>query len=125
MLADLRDLVDVFLLLVRGPLRLWNRRRQVAPVDDGPAERGDLIADAGNAERRRSHINAAATAAEVERDSDQVNRLHRSLTETDMPSEPGDTTEVNRPGCVAIVSRYGSISDALLTTLCARKTPPR
>src|SRR5437762_2564892 len=47
-----------------------------------------------------------------------------NLTDTDMPSEPGDTTEVKRPGCVWMVLRNGSMSAALLTTLCARKTPP-
>jgi hypothetical protein len=46
------------------------------------------------------------------------------LYDTDIPSDPGETTDVKSPGWRTIAVRKGSISEALLTTLCARKTPP-
>ena len=39
------------------------------------SERRELLAEAGDAERRRSHVGAAAIAAEIERHADDVNGL--------------------------------------------------
>ena len=42
------------------------------------AERGQLLAEAGDAKRRRPHVGAAAVAAEIERhaDDDERVRMH-------------------------------------------------
>ena len=77
LLAHLRDVADVFLALVAQLLRLGNRRGEVAFVDDRVAERGDALAEAGDAKRRRAHVDAAPAAAEIERHADDVNRLGR------------------------------------------------
>ena len=50
---------------------------QIALVDDRVAERRDLLAEAGDAQRRRPHVDAAAAAAEVERDADDVDSFHQ------------------------------------------------
>ena len=76
LLADLRDVADVFLALVAQLLRFGNRRREVALVDDRVAERGEPLAEAGDAERGRPHVDAAPAAAEVERHADDVDGLH-------------------------------------------------
>ena len=39
------------------------------------AERGELLAEAGDAERRRPHVDAAAAGAEIQRHADEVNRF--------------------------------------------------
>src|SRR6185503_16540041 len=96
LLAHLGDVADVFLRLVSRPLHFWNRRREIALVYRRTSECGNLIANAGNAKGRRPHVHAASTGAEIEGDSDHMDRLHvnyRSLYETDIPSEPGDTTD--------------------------------
>ena len=79
LLADARDLADVLLLRIAERLDLRNRRDEVAFVDDGHAERGEPLGEAGDAKRRWSHVDAAAVAAEVERDADEVEslRAHR------------------------------------------------
>ncbi len=77
LLADLRDVADVFLALVAQLLRFRDRRGEIAFVDDGVAERGDALAEAGDAKRRRPHVDAAPAAAEVERHADDVNGLGR------------------------------------------------
>ena len=64
-------------MLVAQFLRFGNRRRQVAFVDDGVAERGDLLAEPGDAERGRPHVDAAPAAAKVERHADDVHRTHK------------------------------------------------
>ena len=44
-------------------------------------ERGQPLAEPGNPERGRPHVDAAAIAAEIERDADDVNgRRHRTLS---------------------------------------------
>ena len=43
------------------------------------AERRDAVAEAGDPERRRSHVDAAAAAAEIERHADDVNGLQSQL----------------------------------------------
>ena len=119
LLADAGDVLDVALCDVARPLDLGNRRDDVALVDDGEAETRELLADAGDAERRRPHVGAAAIAAEVERYADDVDGLHRShqlcgsvgarcelanCTESyrrllyviEMPSWPGETVVVQR-----------------------------
>ena len=75
-LADARDLPDVFLLRIAGGLDLGDRRDQIAVVYDGHAEGGQAFAEPGNAERGWPHVDAAAVAAEVERDPDDVDRTH-------------------------------------------------
>ena len=69
-----------------------------------------LLAEAGDAERRRPHVDAAAAAAEVERHADDVDGFHQHqrihaarfviLYDTDMPSPDGDTIVVKSDGCV-------------------------
>ena len=61
-------------------LDLRDRRDEVAGVDDRDAQRREPLAEAGDAERRRPHVDAAAVAAEIERHADDVNgpRLARS-----------------------------------------------
>ena len=96
--AHVRDVADELLPLVRPLARFRNRRRQIALVDDGDAEAGEAIAEAGDAKRRRPHVHAAAVAAEVEGHADDVDRFHRSLTDTDIPSVPGRTIDVASAG---------------------------
>src|SRR5919202_1695947 len=113
LLTDLRDVANVLLVLVAQFLRLRNRRRQIAFVDDAVAERRDALAQAGDAKRRRSHVDAAPAAAKVERHTDDVNRFHeptdltiyRTLRLTDIPSPDGVTMLVNRRGSRRIASR--------------------
>src|SRR5207247_448220 len=121
LLTDLRDVADIFLVLVAQLLRFGNRRRQIASVGDGVAERADALADAGDAERRRPHVDAAPSATEIERHADDVNGLHLILTDTDMPSLEGVTMAVNSLGSFLIASRKSRISNCLFTTLCATK----
>ena len=71
-LADFRDLADVLLVRVAERLDLGDRRDEVALVDDGDAERGQALAEPGDAERGRAHVDAAAVAAEIQRDTDDV-----------------------------------------------------
>src|SRR5687768_16501881 len=123
-LAHARDVFHVFLARIARAFFFRNRGRNIALVADGDAELCDLIGDAGNAECGRPHVGAAAVAAEVEWDADDVNRLHRFLYVIEMPSWPGDTVEVNACGCDWIADRKSSISFFLLMTLCARKSPP-
>src|SRR5262249_15861325 len=123
LLADLRDVADVFLVLVALFLRLGDRRRQIAFVTAGVAERADALSDARNAERRRPHVDAAPSAAEIERHADDVDGLHLILTDTDMPSLDGITIVVKSRGSFLIASRKSRISVCLFTTLCATKSP--
>ena len=97
-LADVGDVADVLLPFVGPFLRLRNRRRQIAFVDDREAERGEVLAEAGDAKRRRPHVHAAAVAAEIERHADHMDGDHRSFTDTDMPSVPGFTIDVKSAG---------------------------
>ena len=75
-LADARDVLHVTLVRIARALRLGNRRRHVALVDDAQAERGELLAEAGDAKRRRPHVGAAPVAAEIERHADDVDGSH-------------------------------------------------
>src|SRR5262249_23000437 len=112
--------------LVAAVLRLLDGRREVPLVGDRAPESGQAIADAGDPERRRTHVDATAIATEIERHADDVNRLHflpATFTVTDIPSSPGLTIVViDGPDWMAV--RKSRISLCLLTTLCARKRPP-
>src|SRR4029077_19039948 len=70
LLADLRDIADVLLVLVAQLLRFGNWRGQVAFVDDGTAQCGELLPKPGDAKGGGSHVDAAAAATEVEGDTD-------------------------------------------------------
>ena len=123
------DLADVLLARVAGVARFRDRHVQVALVDDRMAERGDLRVDAGDAQRRGTHVDAAPALAEVERHADDVDRARAAwppqrLTDTDTPSPDGDTMADRMPGWVRMVVRKSPISLALFTTLCATNTPP-
>ena len=76
--------------------RLADGGGQVALVDHRVAERGDLLAEPGDAKRRRPHVDAASAGAEVERHANQVHWTHYLLnfSETDIPSPDGDTIVV-------------------------------
>src|SRR5262249_10615958 len=76
LLTHLRDLADIFLVLVSGPLRFRNGCREIALVDCGPSERRDLIANASDAEGRWPHVDATAPGAEIEGNTNEVDRLH-------------------------------------------------
>ena len=71
-LTDTRNLVNVFLAVVSLLVELANRRLDVATVDDRTAQRRYLIAEPGDPEGRRPHVDAAPSTAKVERDSDDV-----------------------------------------------------
>ena len=75
--ADLCDIADVLLVLVAQLLRFGNWRGQVPFIDDRVAQCGELLAKPGDAEGGRSHVDAAPAAAEVERDTDDVDGLHK------------------------------------------------
>ena len=91
LLADAGDVADVFLPFVAPFLRLGNRRRQIALVDDGVAEGGEPLAEAGDAKRRRPHVHAAPAAAEIERHADHVDGDHRQLDRHRHAFVPGVT----------------------------------
>ena len=76
LLTDPRDVQDVFLPIVVLVLRLGNRRRQVAVVDDRVAQPREALAEAGDTKRRRPHVHAPSSAAEIERHANDVNGLH-------------------------------------------------
>ncbi len=75
LLAEARDLADVLLLRIPERLDLGDWSDQVALVDDGDPECGEAFGEAGDAKCRRPHVDAAATAAEVERDANEVESL--------------------------------------------------
>ena len=77
LLADLGDVADVFLVLVAELLRFGNGRRKIALVDHRVTERRDLLAETGNAQRGRSHVDPPSSAAEVEGYADDVDSLHK------------------------------------------------
>ena len=56
-----------FLLGSPSVLRFRNRRDEIAFVDDRQPSAVEPLAEPGDAKRRRSHVDAAAAAAEVER----------------------------------------------------------
>ena len=76
LLADPGDLADVFLAGIAERFRFRDRRDDIPFVDDRHAERGQPFANARDPKRGRSHVDAAAVAAEVERHADDVNRTH-------------------------------------------------
>jgi hypothetical protein len=76
LLTDIGDVVDIFLPLVAKRLRFRNRRREIAFIDDGAAEATEALAETGDAERGRPHVDAAAVAAEIERHADDVDLTH-------------------------------------------------
>ena len=123
LLAHPGDVADVLLALVAELLRFGNRRRQIAFVDERAAEGGDAFAESGDPERGRSHVDAAAVAAEIQRHADDVDGFHRSFTDTDMPSPDGETMVETSSGLFKMASRKSPISARLLTTLCATSTP--
>ena len=61
---------------IAGGLGFGDRRDEIALVDDGHPERGQPFAEPGDAECGRPHVDAAAVAAEIQRDADDVNRAH-------------------------------------------------
>ena len=61
-------------------LRFRDRRDEIALVDDRNAQRGQALAEPRDPECRRSHIDAAAIAPEVERHADDVDGTARIKT---------------------------------------------
>jgi hypothetical protein len=74
--ADAGDLADVLLAGVAKGLGLRDWRDEVAFVGDRYPERRQTLAEACDSKRGGPHVDAAAIAAEVERDADDVNRTH-------------------------------------------------
>src|SRR5439155_24427344 len=85
LLADLRDVADVLLLLVAQLLRLRNRRREVALVDDGVSETNKPFAEPRDAKRGRAHVDAAPAAPQVEGNADDVYGFHDFYLATKTP----------------------------------------
>src|SRR4029077_16288566 len=79
-LAHACDVADVFLTRIAFVLCLWNRRHEIAAIDDRYAERRQAFPKARNAERRGAHVDAAAIATEVQRDADDVDRAQFDVT---------------------------------------------
>ena len=77
LLADPRDVQNVFLPIVVLVLGLRNRGRQVAVVDDRVTQSREALAKAGDTKRRRAHVHAPAPAAEIERHANQMDGLHK------------------------------------------------
>ena len=65
-----------FLRRVAERLDFRDRRDEIALVDDRDAERREALAEPGDPERGRPHVDAAAVAAEIERHADDVNGTH-------------------------------------------------
>ena len=61
---------------VAGGPRFGRRRGDVAAVVDPVSERRQALADARDPHGRRAHVDAASTAAEVERHANQVEVGH-------------------------------------------------
>ena len=55
----------------------WGNRRDVAAVDHPVSERRHPFSKTGDTQRRWSHVHPAASGAEVQRHTDDVDRLHR------------------------------------------------
>ena len=75
-LTDAQNLAEIALARIARRRRFLGRRVDVAVVVDLVAERGQPLADAGDPHRGRSHVDAAAAAAEVERDADDAEAAH-------------------------------------------------
>ena len=82
-LLDRRQEADAFAAHLR---RLGNRTLDIAPVENRPAQALDPRREAGIADCRRSHVDAAAPCPEVEARADQGDgpsvRLHPHPSET-------------------------------------------
>src|SRR5205823_10211061 len=76
--ADARDLADVFLTRIAERLDFRNRRDEIPFIDHRDAKRRQTFGETADAKRRRSHVDAAAVAAEIERDADDVHGRHRA-----------------------------------------------
>src|SRR5690606_36655033 len=88
LLTDLRDFLDVALLLVTRRPRLGSGRVDVAVVDDRVTEQGQLFADARDAQGRGPHVDAPAAAAEVHADANDVDGLRVEGSHTDSAFVP-------------------------------------
>ena len=75
--ADAGDVVDVLLAGISRVPGLADRRRQVAAVRHRVAQRGQAVAEAGDAQSRGAHVDPAPVGAQVQRHADDVHRLHR------------------------------------------------
>ena len=76
LLADARDLADVLLARIARRFDFGNWRQKIAGVGNVGTERRKTFAEAGDAKRRGSHVDAAPIAAEIERDADDVHGAH-------------------------------------------------
>src|SRR6266545_4857537 len=81
-LADPRDVADVFLRRISFSLNLWNRRDEIAGVDDGDPEAGEPFGEAGDPESRRPHVDATPIAAQIERDADDMDGARHIAKDT-------------------------------------------
>src|SRR5262245_7615092 len=64
-LTHLRNLTDVFLSLVARPPSLGQRRHEIALVAHLVAERCNTAGEPRDAESRRTHVDAAPSAAQI------------------------------------------------------------
>jgi len=72
-IADFRDFPDELLFRIAVFFGFWNGRCQIAAVGNRSTERRDALAETGNPERRRPHVDAAAAAPHIEGHADQMN----------------------------------------------------
>ena len=71
-LTHARDLADVFLLRMTFGARFWNRRAEIAFVDDDTADTRQPLAESRDPHRGRSHVDAPAPSAQIERHAENV-----------------------------------------------------
>jgi 4-aminobutyrate aminotransferase len=72
-LAHASDLVDEFLVRIAVVLGFRNRDGHVSCVNYGMPKLCDFLSETGNAQRRRTHIDAAPVSTKIERHPDEVN----------------------------------------------------
>ena len=75
----------------------------------------DALAEAGDAKRRRPHVDAAAAAAEIERHADDVDRLQRRIPNADRTHE----------AIGALDLESGVVIGSCTTPTCLRPTATR
>src|ERR1700675_2341089 len=71
-LADVRDVRDVFLLLVAWFLGFANGRREVTAIGHLVPEGAKPLRQARDAERGRTHVHAAAATTKIQRNTDEM-----------------------------------------------------
>src|SRR5581483_6969164 len=114
-MTDARDLANVLLRRIALGPRLRNRRDEIAAVADRDADRRELLSEAGNAHRRRSHVHAAPPAAEIQRRADDLDGPRRHAPAAPVRDLASDSTSSSQSGLnwtVAPRARISASSDS-------------